>query len=287
MTTSEIITTVIASLALIMNAVYVGLTFMMLRAMRRDSLREHRLRHLDDIKAAVLRPLLAWMESGATAPLEGRQAPLMTKVIGLPRPDAPVGDTRLEMKRHLEPEWHPPSELKSGLFKHVKERHFPEEMTAIEDFEKRARQFLTDIAALGRDCANRIAEMTNLQRADRVAGGSYIDSDRFVAGSFKDLLCGLRPQAVRADSHGSLLLLTHGCGDLANGPRDAIEEWWQKADTAVMDCWSETDFAARARQLLAEARAVTERIRALEFTYDLRDDCEYVGGNSRPIRGDR
>ena len=281
MTKSEIITAVIAGLALVFNIVYVGLTFMMLRATRRDSLREHRLRHLDDIKELVARPLIMWLDDTAIPAVDGRQHPIIVKDTPVHRSDAELGDIRVEYRRHLEPRWHAPPEMHGRLFKHARDIHFSGPLKAFEEFENRQRQFLAELAALGRQCADAIAAMTTLTRRSGNSGLNTADADNFVAGCFKDLLCELRPQVIRYDPSDQIFQIQHGyTGTLASGPRADVEDWWKKADAEVVDRWAQTDMLRRARQLTAEAHAIREHLRELEYTYDLGHDCEYITGRA-------
>jgi hypothetical protein len=223
----------------------------MLRAIRRDSLREHRLRHLDDIKEQIARPLLMWLDSVAIPPLDGSQVPLIAKEIPIARPDAPLGDTRVEYRRHMDASWHAPPELQGSLFKHAKDIHFPATLIAFEQFANREKQFLSEMAAY-----------------------------------FKDFLCEMRPQVYRYDVSDQVIHLQHGyAGTLASGSTVQIEDWWKKADAEVVKHWTKTETTSRARQLAAEARLLRERLRELEYTYDLGQDCEYVG--ARPEHGRR
>jgi hypothetical protein len=283
MTRSELITTVIAGLALVINVVYVALTFMMLRATKRDSLREHRLRHLEDIKQLVARPLIDWLEDTSIPAVDGRQLPINVRDTPIPRSNAELGDVRVDYRRHLEPTWHTPPEMQGRLFKHARDVHFPMPLKAFEEFENRQKQFLAEMAALGRECANAIARMTKLTRRSGNAGPNTADADNFVAGCFKDFLCELRPQTTRYEPSDQVFQIQHGyTGTLASGPRVEIEDWWKRADAEVVDRWAKTDMFRRARQLVAEAQVVREHLRELEYTYDLGKDCEYVGAKTEP-----
>ena len=285
MTPSEIISDSIGAATASITLAYVILTSKMLRAMRRDSLREHRFRHLDDIKANVVQPLLSWLDSFAIPPLDGSALPIIAADTPIPRPDAPLGDINIHYRRHLEPPRSVKAGLQVGLFKHAKEHHFRAELSALEEFEGREKELLAEMAAIGRECADAIATMTTLQRGSSSSGGTYVDSDFFVAACFKDFLAGIRSQATRVEMMGGNLQLFHSHGgNFANGPRDQIEEWWKSAAAAVTNCWKKNDFAVRAKELTAEAHAVGEHIRGLEFTYDLRGDCGYIESQSNAQR---
>lgn len=167
-----------------------------------------------------------------------------------------------------------------GLFKHAKQYHFSTELCGFERFESREKQFLFDMVKVGCECADTVASLTALQRTgSAVAPGAYIDSDFFVAACFTDMLAGVRPQTTRLEAGDGNLHLFHAArgGNFAKGPRDQIEQWWKGADEIVQRAWLEHQFATKAKQLIREAHEVTEQLKALEFTYDLGHDCEYIG----------
>ncbi|HWH61210.1 MAG TPA: hypothetical protein VN682_26540 [Terriglobales bacterium] len=279
MSKSEFITTMIAGLALATNVIYVALTFVMLRSIRRDALREHRLRHLDDIKTHVVQPLLSWIGSFAIPPLNGRALPIAPRDTPIPKPNAPLGDLTVHYRRHLEGARDAKTGMDAGLFKHAKEHHFEFELKSFEEFDRRLSELLFEMAAAGRECADTIAAMTNLRRASAVVSTEYVDSDYFVAACFKDLLAGVRPQVSRMVLPDESVQLFHShSGNFAHGPQRDIEQWWTDADKLVAGFWHKTGFAERARQLITEARIIDERIRSIEFTYNLGNDCEYITG---------
>jgi len=65
---------------------------------------------------------------------------------------------------------------------------------------------------------------------------------------------------------------------------DPVEGETDADDAAVTSRWKKKDFGIGAKQLKAEAHAVRERIRGLEFTYDLRGDCGYIESQSNAQR---
>jgi hypothetical protein len=281
MISSAAIANGISIAAVAINTVYVVLTYRMLTYMRRDSLREHRLRHLDDLKAQVIQPLWVWIDSSAIPSLDGRQNLINMTSTAIPREGAPLGDLSVSFKRHLVGGCPPPIQAQSALFTHAKEIHFKAEMRAFEDFERRRRGYLVEIVALARQCADSIAAMTQLPRRGSFEGGTnFIDSDLFVAASFKDLVGGNIPQITQYPGPGNdgLITLQHGNGTLAIGEPTEIRRWWEQANVAVKSSWDNSEATAQAHQLLVEANRVKEALISLEHTYDLPRDCEYVGG---------
>jgi hypothetical protein len=278
---TESIGSAVGVLSVAINTLYVILTYQMLTAMRRDSLREHRLRHLGDIKAQIAQPLLNWLDSNVMPVLDGRQPSLLARDVPLSKTAELTGQISAEYKTQLTTRLQPPLEIDSSLFRHAKEYHFASELGAFENFESEVRRFFSQMLAVGRDCADDIASTTTLSRYSTVVT-TYARSDKFVMACFQDLLGEREPQFNLCEAYpDDLIELDHPCvGDIARGQRDAVTKWSAEARKRVTERWASTNLGSRARQLIAKARIVQEELRLMELTYDLGKDCAYVGVRS-------
>jgi hypothetical protein len=265
----------------LLTFVYVALTYRMLKALRRESTREHRLRHLEDIKAKVARPLREWLTSSAIPVLEGKIPPVFPGVIRVKRPNAQLGEhtheDRLEMVSHS-------TNIERGghLFKHTQDNHFPTQFNAVEYFISDFQGLLNDFLEQTEIWASAAARATTLPRVTNPSPppGEFADSDYIAALYLRYLISGNAPE----------LKLTHPVPDatavkepgsgrpIAQAETRKVRSWLEASREIVERGWKENDFAARTRNALTTALLVREYLARLELTYDLGSDCEYVGG---------
>jgi hypothetical protein len=282
----NILTISVGLLSVAVNSVYVVLTYKMLRAMHRDSLREHRLRHLDDIKTQLVRPLLEWTGLHVLPVIQQGVGPLPVIVVHetpIHRRDATPGDLSVEYRRQLGPTFQSrPAVSSSTFFKHAKEHHFPAQLGAYDEFIERLFRFFDDVTTFGRKCAGEIASATQLRRGSEKGEGAFADSDAFVMACVRDFMGERRPQIGTHEEADGVLRVrdAYNGSALARGPHATVKDWFERAHEIMADRWSSSDLTERTHQLIAEGKRACEELRTLEHTYDLIGDCEYVGVRS-------
>jgi len=265
---------------------YVLLTWRMLRALRHESTREHRLRHLQDIKDQVAQPIGSWVDSTLITALRGGlflvspdRVPKQAKDNGT---GEPITVHSYELVRCL-------ALYQSGLsllFLHAQQEHFPAELRLVGKLVSDTKGFLNDCLTFAKACAETTATATALPRLSSAAaaGGESADSDFMIALSLQRLLAGKEPGLFeQALPDGTIRLETNGGAQVGRGQRDLIRSWKDKALQTVREEWARSSLGTRVSELLAEALLVSTIMKKLELTYDLRGDCEYVGGEARRV----
>jgi hypothetical protein len=112
--------------------VYVALTYRMLGALRRESTRELRLRHLEDIKSQVVKPMLNWFDSQAIPALKGETSFVVVTATPTQRENVELGESPYDFKRELAVNVKPSDAKKGHLFYHAKEIHYQKELNEAE-----------------------------------------------------------------------------------------------------------------------------------------------------------
>jgi hypothetical protein len=280
----EVLNTYANLLLVVITATYVWLTWRNLKALQRASLRERALRHLDDIKRDVVQPVLKWLESEATRKLKGLPQPqlILVKTAAIPRTKPALGEPDYDWRRQLDHALEDPRVISGELFSHVKQIHFPKQLYEFEAFVGTLRQAASDSAAFARECADRIASSTGLQRAaatDNV--GEAADSDTLVEVCFRDMVAGRpRPQiGMQVPAAGALQVHDIYSGrPLGRGLTAPTKAWVEGGVALFEDQWAKSGLPQRIRSLLETAASVHRTFEGLEFTYALPGDCEYIGG---------
>jgi hypothetical protein len=261
---------------------YVWLTWRNMKALQRASLRERELRHLEDIKQYVVRPLIEWIDSEAVGKLSGRSPLIEVKTMRVPKPTAPLGEWSYDYARRLDSGLEEPKGISSALFLHTREVHFHRELSEFEAFLRTVRRVVSDCVALARDCADRSASSTSLQRTladDRVTEAA--DSDALVQICLRDILVGRpKPQIGFQSPNAGALQVRDGYSGriIGKGPEEAVRSWAESGVARVQDEWARSGLREKIEAVLRDAANVRRTLEAVEFTYALPGDCEYVGG---------
>jgi hypothetical protein len=171
--------------------------------------------------------------------------------------------------------------LKGDLIRDAAERHFPR-LVAVQEFSNNLNQFISELVVFARESADSIAAKTKLKRSQQyMPGEECADSDSFVASCVRALVCGEKPSF---DANNPRLLGKFtisdrfaGGGTLACGPRDSLLPWSEESVVFVIEQWERSGLGARAQRLRDAARDLRQSVAALELTYALQGDCQYVG----------
>lgn len=265
-----------------LTATYVWLTWRNLKALQRASLRESEIRHLEDIKANVVRPLISWLDSSATKILRGSFPIIFVTNVTVPRPNAAIGERTYDYERQLQCQPLDPMVVRGGLYSHSRLTHFPSELAQFEAFVVRARQLLSDLLAFAVSCADEIALSTRLPRrvaADNVPDAA--DTETLVEICMRDALLGKASPEIEFSSP-ALGVLHVGDGYVARpigkGATEPTKAWVDNGVARFRDRWNHRGLRERIDGLLEEAAAVHVALERIKFTQALPHDCEYVGG---------
>lgn len=267
---------VLVALATLM---YVVLTYRMLRALRRQSTRELRLRHLEDIKSQVVEPMLQWIESKAIPVLKGEQNLVFVTSAPIQREKVALGEPVFDFRRELAVQINPGDARRGHLFVHARDIHFRKELSAAEFLIAELDGFLSDCLALAKNWADEMASATTLVRGP-ASTQEFADSDYFAALSLKCLAGQVSPQLrVNVPAPGGLEIFdSYTSTQIARGPTEVTRSWHENAWKVAREGWQGSGFARRLKELLTEAALVGELVSRLRLTYDLKGDCEYIGG---------
>jgi hypothetical protein len=269
-------------LLVLVTATYVWLTWHNVKALQKASLRERELRHLGDIKQHVVRPLMEWIVSEAVMRLSGRTPLIQVKTVQVQKPTAPLGEWSYDLLRQLDSCLEEPRGISGALLSHAKEAHFSTKLSEFEAFEKTVRKVICDCVTLARDCADRSSGSTTLRRVaidDRVPEAA--DSDFLVEVCLRDLLLG-RPKPLigfNSPSTGILEVRDGHTGTvIGRGSEGVVRSWAESGVARVHDDWARSGMRDRIHVAISDAAKVRQTLEAVEFTYALPGDCEYVGG---------
>jgi hypothetical protein len=152
----------------IITAVYVYLTWKTLKALERSSLRDREAKHLADIKAQVVTPILRWLDFGVVEKLRGRGDPLgIMSALGYePSPHAPrqLYPPYLQMIEGFSPD----------LYEHAMQEHFTQ-LHKYKAFREMIEQFFGTLAGFGNKCCAEIQALTSLPRYGGDRSKNYVD----------------------------------------------------------------------------------------------------------------
>ncbi len=263
--------------------VYVVLTYRMLKALRRESTRELRLRHLEDIKSQVVKPIHKWIESRAIPVLKGQGDLLGVGSTPIQRQNVELGEPAFEYRRELVLQISPQDLKRSHLFFHAKEMHFSKELARAENFLGDFEKLLSDCLTITKSWADAIAKATPLSRVSGTSGPQEgADPDFFAALYLKSLAGGREPEVrVNIPAPGGMEIFDNYSGTLiARGPTEVIRSLHHNAKKVANDGWQKSGLGQRFQDLLRVASVVSNYVGRLELTYDLKGDCEYVGGRN-------
>lgn len=264
--------------------VYVWLTYQMLSSLRHQSLRDNRIRHLQDIKSEVAEPILAWFEKVALPMLSGDLPFVSTMHVKTVRPSTKFGESQhsFELRVVRSPVEFP----KMGhLFFHAELTHFGLQLSSVDDFKTDFEELSQEYLSLADVCVNEIAKTAPLPRLLAVAHNSeeFADNCHIVAQSLTCLVRREWPELRREENllspPGGMLLRAQSSNSvIAIGSREHVEKWAEVSRQIIEKRWNISDLESKTRKLLSRARLVRELVSRIPLTYDLHGDCEYVGG---------
>lgn len=267
-------------LLVIVTITYVFLTWRTLKSLQRASRRERELRHLEDIKHYVARPLISWLDIEGLAKLSGGNPLIQVKTVAVPKLKPTLGETPYEYPRSLEHTLNVPRDISHVLLSHVSESHFVEQMAAFESFSSTLWKLASDCAVFAKDCANKLAGSTNTRRdlaTDSLP--EVADSDALVEVCIRDIMLG-RPTAQIGmySPSANNLEVRDGFSSrlLGRSSGESIQKWAESGVALVQERWAISGFPERIKQLLDRATTVREILEKIEFTYDLPGECNYV-----------
>ena len=260
--------------------VYVFLTFQMLRALKRESTREHRLRHLEDIKRQVAQPTREWLKSVVIPMLTGNTPSVLPKNVLKPKSHVTLGEPGYEIGRELASEFIAVETTSSQLFLHAKEEHFPGELSALARLVDQLTYLFEDCLSFVKSCADKMANNTPLPRVPTSpVSGEFADSDFLAAICFSDLLGRRVPEfRVNIPAVGGMEVSTNTGRMLARGPSDSVRAWSVKGVELIVEEWRKGGLPKRVAESHVLAIAVSTYLARLELTYDLIGNCKFVGG---------
>ncbi len=265
-----------------LTATYVLLTWRTLKALQRASLREAELRHLDEIKSNVARPLIEWLDSSAVRILRGSYPPIFVTNVMVPRPNAAVGERTYDIRRQLDCQLLDPLAYRGGLFSHSRLNHFPNGLSQFEAFLAKERQFMSDLLVFARSCADEIARMTKLPRrsaSENVPDAA--DTETLVEICIRDLFLGKAMPEIEFTTP-TLGVLHVGDGYVARpigkGATEPTKAWVENGIGRFRDRWKQSGLRERIDGLLQEAAALHAALEDIEFIQALPHECEYIGG---------
>jgi len=269
-------------LLVFVTTTYVWLTWRNVKALQSASLRDRELRHLQDIKEYVISPLIKWIDSEAVGKLSGRSALIEVKTVPVHKPTAPLGDWSYDYPRRLDSALEEPKGISSALLLHTSQAHFRTQLSEYEAFLGTVRQVASDCVALARNCADRSASSTSLQRTladDKVTEAA--NSDALVQICLRDILLRHPKPLIGFQSRdaGGLQVTDGYTGQIVGkGPEEVVRPWAESCVARVQDEWARSGLREKREALLRDAANVRRTLEAVEFTYALPGDCEYVGG---------
>jgi len=264
---------------------YVLLTRSMLKALRHESTREHRLRHLQDIKEQVVGPTKDWVDTSLIPALRGALPLVSTGRVLRQANDGRDGEP-IEVRSYELVRWCRLYDPNSLLFLHAQQEHFTAELRVVGTLVSDVKTFLDDCLTFAKACAEITAKHTVLPRLPSAAAGQggFADSDFMIAVSLQGLLAGRDPELFeQVLPDGTIRLETDAGSQVARGEKGVVDSWKGRALQTVREEWARSSLGKIVRRLLVEAVLVSTLMKKLELTCDLRGDCEYVGREPRRV----
>ncbi|MFL6436606.1 MAG: hypothetical protein ACJ71Q_03425 [Terriglobales bacterium] len=283
---ANLLSVVVTLLLLGLTAAYVLLTWRNLKAFERASFHEHRLRHLQDIKQNVARPVVAWLADRVIPALKGHMTEKIVIVRSVPirrsRPE--IGQPSYDYGRQLGPAILIPETLASDLFNDARENHFGRRLAKLEEFNRKLETLIADLVAFARACADDIAAKTSLPRTSSFSTvADFADADYFVQSCLRDLIGGEHPNfaTTRASTSALEIADRYATNDVvARGPSAPLLAWVNESATYMAEKWANSPIQEALAYQLRDAKEVVQSIGAIDLTYSLPGDCDYVGSAS-------
>jgi hypothetical protein len=265
--------------------IYVWLTYQMLKSLRHESLRDVRIRHLQDIKSDVAEPILAWFDNRVLPMLHGDLPFISVTYVKIIRPTAQLDEPQYDSELCL-------TRLPLGfpnmghLFSHAERTHFGWMLRAVDDFKTQMGKLSEEYLKLANVCDEGISKRSLLPKLVGIAHPEeFADNCYCIEESLKCLLRGEWPEfrfegPVPFPAGRLLMRAPSDNRVVAIGSRENVERWAELSRQEIEKRWNISDLETKTENLLASARLVREVVSRIVLTYDLRGDCEYIGGRS-------
>ncbi len=268
-----------------LTLIYVWLTYQMLKSLKHESLREFRIRHLQDIKSDVMEPLLAWFDDRVLPMLGGKLPFVSTIYVKTVRPGAKTGEPQSNFVLQLGRSSVDFPKM-SHLFSHAKRTHFRSPLKAVDVFESELDTLWQEYLELATQCSQELSKVTSLpNRIGDAYPREYAENLCLIALCLPYLTRGewpeLRFEGARPFTSGELLVRAPSDSQVvAVGSRENVEKWVEASRQRIEKRWNISDLETKTKRLLAEAERVREAVSRIGLTYDLHGDCRYLGGQS-------
>lgn len=247
---------------------YVVITARTLRAFRRGSISERRLRHLEDIKSAVVDPLLAWVGNEVSRPLEGYVAPPVLNVLELSQA-APCFRVGL----------HPSDAFGDSLFVDARRRHFAAELEIVERFRGDFEALLAGLLSFFEEAERSIAAGSPLPHGSAFmkTPHPFADTHYFVNAMAPALLAGVQvPLQVEMTPGGGMKIHSYGTC-IAMGEAASLQPWYSSSLALVQQLWRERKMGESVCALLKASLEAHDRLMRIKRMQTLPGECAYVG----------
>jgi len=254
----------------IITGVYVYLTWKTLKALERSGLRDLENKHLADIKAQVVTPMLRWLDFGVMEKLRGR--------------DDAVG---IMYALGYEPSFHAPRQLyppnlqhiegfSPDLYEHAKQEHFTQ-FHKYKAFREMVEQFFGTLAEFGNKCCSEIQALTSLPRYDGDRNKNYFDCEGAVQFCLREIVGGREPRFyINTDKGVSTATTAYSSEGVARGPDEEVKKWLDQSTKLIEKSWGDARLRERIQLTLDDAEKLRDTIRQIELTYALPKSCKYV-----------
>jgi hypothetical protein len=292
-----------ANLVLVLiTTAYAWLTWRSLKAFRESTLRDREARHLEELKANVIQPIVSWITSTVFGRFTG-QTPELLAVSGCygakQRQFCHTVDDPFSARTHLStpadsdvPDplttW---SSTESGrisrfLYEHTRTAHFPAEMREFDNLLVEMRKLTAAFLFFANDAAKALASCeipVSLCPEDENSMSEWVSPHLLAAACIESLLAGEPTLKVHFQTFpGSQVLCNARNQPIAKViHQDKVERWRQLGFEEVRTRWESENLPERVRSLLRTAGIVRQNIDELMFTHSLGVDCDLVSGKRR------
>jgi hypothetical protein len=259
---------------------YVALTYIMLRVLMRESMRDQRLRHLADIKRKVVTPIKQWLDNVVVPGLRGQSQLVSVGEVLTPRTYIRLGEPNTQTIRKLGCDLPVPDAIKNPLFLHAKDEHFPDEFELVQACTPKLESLLSGLRQFANECADKIAAATYLQRNRPAAAGTadFADSDFLTALYIQHLLAGDLPSFEDSTTADRMeLTVASGATIVARGESAAVRSWHDSAKGLLFGRWEESGLGRLALEAVDLARLASTKLNEIQLTYELEGGCRYLG----------
>lgn len=256
-------------LLMIITAVYAYLTWKTLKALERSSLRDREAKHLADIKAQVVAPILQWLDLSIVEKLRGRHDPvvIMTAIGHEPSLRAPrqLYPPNLQMVEGFSPD----------LYEHATQDHFSQ-LRKYKAFREMVEQLFGTLAEFGNKCCAEMQKSTSLPPYDGDDTKNSVHCEDVVQFCLRTIVGGNEPRFYTNSEHGFTTVTTmYSSQAIARGPDEEVRKWLDQSKELIAKSWGDARLRERVQRTLDDAEKLRDTIRQIELTYALKP-CKYV-----------